>query len=153
MYRARAGAGASDLSPRQVYFNRRHADDPEKLRQALDIFETRIVYEQIGEKFCILVAPFMAYMLSKDLEKEDRPSVEQLGEVTGITFAMEEFVDAMLAIAMASIVSTNSSIANVMPVTSRSCSTDGRSSFSRSFESMYAMNGAMRMQNFSPICS
>ena len=43
----------------------------------------------------------MAYMLSKDLEKEDRPSVEQLGEVTGITFAMEEFVDAMLAVAMA----------------------------------------------------
>ena len=84
-----------------MYFKQRHAHDPDKLRQALDIIETRMVYEQIGEKYCLLVAPFMAYMLSKDLEKEDRPSMEQLGEVTGITFAMEEFVDAMLAIAMA----------------------------------------------------
>ena len=79
-----------------MYFNQRHANDPEKLRQALDILETRLVYEQIGEKYCIFVAPFMAYMLSKDLEKEDRPSVEQLRDVTAITFAMEEFVDTVL---------------------------------------------------------
>ena len=84
-----------------MYFNQRYENQPEELRQALSLFEYRLLYEQIGEKYCILAAPFMAYMLSKDLEKEDRPSVEQPRDVTGITFAMEEFVDVVLNIAMA----------------------------------------------------
>ena len=44
----------------QVYYRQRYSDEPEKLRLALATLEVRLVYVQIGEKVCILAAPYMA---------------------------------------------------------------------------------------------
>ena len=57
------------------------------------------MYEEIGEKLCLLVAPLIAYSL--DRGKEDRASVEQLAFATFCVFMIEEVVDMVLLIVMA----------------------------------------------------
>ena len=81
------------------YFRLRYEGDPPALRRALDMLEVRLVYEEIGEKVCLLVAPFIAHSL--DRGKEGRASAEQLAFATFYVFAMEEVVDALLLIVMA----------------------------------------------------
>ena len=82
-----------------AYFRLRHEADPVALRNALDMLEVRLVYEEVGEKLTILVAPFLAYML--DRGKEGRASVAQLSLATFCVYAMEELVDSLLLIVMA----------------------------------------------------
>ena len=81
------------------YFRLRHEGDPVALRGALDMLEVRLVYEEVGEKLCLLVAPFIAYSL--DRGKEERATIEQLAFATFCVFAMEEVVDSLLLIVMA----------------------------------------------------
>ena len=82
-----------------AYFRLRHDGDPAALRSALDMLEVRLVYEEVGEKLCILVAPILAYML--DRGKEGRAPIGQLFLATFCIFAMEELVDSLLLIVMA----------------------------------------------------
>ena len=63
------------------------------------MLEVRLVYEEVGEKLSLLVAPFLAYSL--DRGKEEASSVEQLVAATSCVFAIEEFVDSVLLIVMA----------------------------------------------------
>ena len=51
-----------------TYFRLRHEGNLTALRSALDMLEVRLVYEEVGEKLCILVAPFLAYMLDRGKE-------------------------------------------------------------------------------------
>ena len=44
------------------YLRLRHEGDRAGLRKALDMLEIRLVYEEVGEKLCILVAPFLAVL-------------------------------------------------------------------------------------------
>ena len=60
------------------YYRLRHEGDPVGLRTALDTLEVRLVYEEVGEKLCLLVAPFLAYSLDRDKEETETASVEQL---------------------------------------------------------------------------
>ena len=46
----------------------RHEGDTQALRRALDTLEVRLVYEEVGEKLCILAAPFVAYFLDRNKE-------------------------------------------------------------------------------------
>ena len=62
------------------------------------MLEVRLVYEEVGEKLCILVAPFLAYYL--DRGKEDRARGGQLVVATLCIFGMEELVDSLLLIVM-----------------------------------------------------
>ena len=81
------------------YFRLRHEGDPVALRSALDMLEVRLVYEEIGEKLCLLVSPFIAYSLDRD--KEGTATGEELAVLTFCVFMMEEVVDALLLIVMA----------------------------------------------------
>ena len=81
------------------YFRLRHEGDPAALRGALDMLEVRLVYEEVGEKLCLLVAPFIVYSL--DRGKEGRASGEQLALATFCIFSIEEVVDSLLLIVMA----------------------------------------------------
>ena len=63
------------------------------------MLEVRLVYEEVGEKLSILVAPLIAYSL--DSGNKGTPSAEQLTFATFCMFAMEELVDSLLLIVMA----------------------------------------------------
>ena len=63
------------------------------------MLEVRLVYEEVGEKLCLLVAPMIAYSLG--LGKEETATAEQLAFATLCVFAMEEVVDLLLLIVMA----------------------------------------------------
>ena len=76
------------------YYRLRHEGDPANLRRALDTLEVRLVYEEVGEKLCILVAPLVAYYL--DRGREAAAPVEQLIVATVCVFATEELVDSAL---------------------------------------------------------
>ena len=62
------------------------------------MLEVRLVYEEVGEKLCLLVAPFLVYSLDRD--KEEAASVEQLAFATFLRF-YDEVVDLLLLIVMA----------------------------------------------------
>ena len=81
------------------YYRLRHEGDPAGLRMALDTLEVRLVYEEVGEKLCLLVAPFVVYSLDRD--KEGTASAEQLAFATFCVFMIEEVVDTLLLIVMA----------------------------------------------------
>ena len=81
------------------YYRLRHEGDPAALRRALDMLEVRLVYEEVGEKLCLLVAPMIAYSLGRG--KEETATAEQLAFATFCVFAMEEVVDLLLLIVMA----------------------------------------------------
>ena len=82
-----------------AFYRMRHEGDPVGLRKALDVLEVRLVYEEVGEKLCLLVAPFIAYSLDRD--KDGRASGEQLALATLCVFVIEEVVDSVLLIVMA----------------------------------------------------
>ena len=63
------------------------------------MLEVRLVYEEVGEKLCLAVAPFVAYSL--DRGKKETASAEQLAIATVCVFFMEEAVDLLLLIVMA----------------------------------------------------
>ena len=81
------------------YYRLRHEGDPANLRRALDTLEVRLVYEEVGEKLCLLVAPLIAYSL--DRGKEGASTVGELAFATLCVFAIEEVVDSLLLIVMA----------------------------------------------------
>ena len=81
------------------YYRLRHEGDPAGLRMALDTLEVRLVYEEVGEKLCLLVAPLIAYSL--DRGKEGASTVGELAFATLCVFAIEEVVDSLLLIVMA----------------------------------------------------
>ena len=83
----------------QEFFKSRHEHDRPALRRALDLFEVRLVYEEIGEKAVILTAPATGYYL--DRRKEEHASTTQLFHVTAIVFVAETLVDMLLYILMA----------------------------------------------------
>ena len=56
------------------YFRLRYEGDPEGLNIALDMLEVRLVYEEVGEKLCILVAPLVAYYLDRGGKRQRRSS-------------------------------------------------------------------------------
>ena len=57
------------------------------------------MYEEIGEKLCLLVAPLLAFSLDRD--KEGTASAGDLAFATFCIFALEEVVDLLLLIVMA----------------------------------------------------
>ena len=81
------------------YHRLRHEGDPVGLRSALDTLEVRLVYEEVGEKLCLLVAPFLVYSL--DRGKEETAAAGQLALATFCVFMIEEVVDSLLLIVMA----------------------------------------------------
>ena len=80
------------------YIRLRHEGDRAGLRKTLDMLEIRLVYEEVGEKLCILVSPLLAYYL--DRGKEDRARGGQLVVASLCIFGMEELVDSLLLILM-----------------------------------------------------
>ena len=78
-----------------AYFRKRHENDAEGLRKALDVLEIRIVYEEIGEKIAIFVAPFVVTRL------DPGRSAMRLAGFAALLFAIEEVVDVVLVIVMA----------------------------------------------------
>ena len=69
------------------------------LRSALDMLEVRLVYEEVGEKLCLLAAPFIVYRLDRD--KEETATGGELAFATFCVFMIEEAVDSLLLIVMA----------------------------------------------------
>ena len=70
----------------------RHEGNAEGLRRTLDIHEVRLVYEEIGEKMCIVTAPFIALMMDRNRD------VPQLVRLTVYVLAVEEIADVLLII-------------------------------------------------------
>ena len=63
------------------------------------MLEVRLVYEEIGEKLCLIVAPFISYSL--DRGKEENSPGEQLAVATFCVFMIEEVVDSIFLVVMA----------------------------------------------------
>ena len=63
------------------------------------MLEVRLVYEEVGEKLCLLVAPFIVFSL--DRGKEDTSTTGELAFATFCVFVIEEIVDSLLLIVMA----------------------------------------------------
>ena len=69
------------------YYRLRHEATRLVSREALDRLEVQLVYEEVGEKLCLLVAPFIAHVLNRD--KEGTGTGEQLAVATLCVFAMK----------------------------------------------------------------
>ena len=64
------------------------------------------MHEAIGEKMCIMAGPFCAYAINLTLHADDdnskNPRSDKLLEIAGVYFAIEEVVDMLGFIMMAS---------------------------------------------------
>lgn len=85
-----------------------YSNDPETLKTEKKFLEVRIVYEAVGEKICIMIGPFFAYALSQAVrsddggDDDDTATPSELAEIAGVYLAMEEVVDMLGLVVMAS---------------------------------------------------